>query len=178
MKVRLCPQCKSINGSTVLNCDGCGATLSMDTIVDLPENAGSPSNAQHVAATPPQYQKPSIPPHPNPLPRSRYAVQFDQALAFLQRANPGQRWEYTLAECTLHKEDGYYLYAINNEVLTIAIQLHVFLEYMGEKGWELVGTTRAERSIEKRSVSLNELFRGDTSTLYPTLVLIFRYPLP
>jgi hypothetical protein len=143
----------------------------------MSENTRVVSNAGQSANASSLYQKPSIPPHPNPLPRSGYAAQFDQALGFLQRSNAVQRWEYSVAECTLHKEDGYYLYTINNQVLTISIQLHVFLEYMGQQGWELVETARAERGIEKRSASLNDLFRGDTSTLYPTLVLIFRYPL-
>ena len=170
MKVRLCPKCQSINGSNDLNCDGCGALLSVETIIDMTEN-------QQITNPIPQHPQSSPPPLPKSPQKSRFVAKIDQALGFLQRANPVQGWEYILVECTLHKENGYYIYTINNAVMDTSIELHLFLDYVGQQGWELVGTTRAERGIEKRGASISELFRGDTSTFYPTLVLLFKYPL-
>jgi hypothetical protein len=177
MKVRLCPQCQSINGVNAWNCDGCGATLSVETIIDTTENQVELKKAEQPANSIPQRTQSPPQPVPKSPQNTRFVAKIDQALGFLQRANPAQRWEYILVECLLHKTNGFYIYTINNALMDTSIELHLFLAYVGQQGWELVSTTQAERSIDKRSVSLGELFRGDTATVHQSLVILFKYPL-
>ena len=52
MKVRICPECETQNKDIAYNCSNCGATLSLNTIVDIAEIQGEDDRVTAVSPSP------------------------------------------------------------------------------------------------------------------------------